>query len=192
MRPGDGATRLGLLDHDRRRRGAAVPPTRPVPSWGLVLATTIRLWAARRLHRLRRSRRALLIAICVLVVGAAAVVVRLTGTSSRATRVSASGGGQQRPTAVSGSTSSSAPSVRSQAAAWIAGQVGSDETIACDPSHVHRAGRARRRVDPPAIAAAGGVRRARRRCHRRVAVGPRLARARTRRRCWPASGPAPA
>jgi hypothetical protein len=116
----------------------AAPQTRArVPSWGPVLATTIRLWGARRLHRFRRSRRALFIAICVLVVAAAAVavVVGLTGTSVRVTRVSASARAHQSPLPGSGpARSSDAGAVRSQAAAWIAGQVGSDETIACDPS----------------------------------------------------------
>ena len=121
---------------------SAAPETPPrVPSWGPVLATTIRLWAARRLHRLRRSRQALLIAICVLAMGAAAVVVvRLTGTSSRAARVPASGSAHQShahqsqlPRSGSARSSGGIGTVRSQAAAWIAGQVGSDETIACDP-----------------------------------------------------------
>lgn len=116
---------------------SAAPETPPgVPSWGPVLATTIRLWAARRLHSLRRSRQALLIAICVLAMGAAVVVVvRFTGTSSRAARVPASGSAHQRQLPRSGSARSSGGvgTVRSQAAAWIAGQVGSDETIACDP-----------------------------------------------------------
>ena len=115
---------------------AAPEPPPGVPSWGPVLATTIRLWAARRLHRLRRSRRALLIAICVLALGAAVVVVRFTGTSSRAARVPASGSAHQSQSPRSGSArlSGGIGTVRSQAAAWIAGQVGSDETVACDPS----------------------------------------------------------
>ena len=106
-----------------------------VPSWGPVLATTIRLWAARRLHRLRGLRQALLIAICVLAMGAAVVVVRFTGTSSRAARVPASGSAHQSQLPRSGSARSSGGvgTVRSQAAAWIADQVGSDVTIACDP-----------------------------------------------------------
>jgi hypothetical protein len=78
----------------------------------------------------------LLIAIGVLVVAAAAVAVvaGLTGTSVPATRVSAPGRGHQRPSPASGPVrSSAAGTVRSQAAAWIAGQLGSEETIACDP-----------------------------------------------------------
>ncbi len=133
---------------------SAAPQARPEPpSWGPVLATTVRLWAARRRQRLRRSRRAWLVAICVLAVGAVAVaaVVQLTGTSSgQAARVPASGRAGHGPVPRRGSARSSgaaaavraqaaavraqAGAVRAQAAAWIAGQVGGDETIACDPS----------------------------------------------------------
>ena len=115
---------------------SAAPETPPgVPSWGPVLATTIRLWAARRLHRPRGVRQALLIAICVLAIGAAVVVVRFTATSARAARVPASGSAHQSQLARGGSARSSGGvgAVRSQAAAWIADQVGGDETIACDP-----------------------------------------------------------
>jgi hypothetical protein len=127
------------------------PQARPrVPSWGPVLATTFRLWVARRWPRLRRSRRAWLAAICALAVAAVAAttVVQLTGTSSgqaasgQAARVRASERPGQSPSARAGSARSSgaaaaaraqAATVRAQAAAWIAGQVGGDETIACDP-----------------------------------------------------------
>jgi hypothetical protein len=128
-----------------------VPQARPrVPSWGPVLATTFRLWVTRRWPRLRRSRRAWLAAICALAVIAAAVfaVVHLAGTSSGqaasgpAARVRAAGRPGQSPSAGAGSARSSgaaaaaraqAAAVRAQVAAWIAGQVGDDETIACDP-----------------------------------------------------------
>ena len=110
------------------------------PSWASVLATTIRLWVTRRLHHFGRSRRALLIAICVLVVAAVVVILRFTGTSSRAARVPASGSTQQslaqqsQPPRGSAGPSAGIAAVQSQAAAWTAGQLGGDETIACDPS----------------------------------------------------------
>ena len=120
---------------------SAAPETPPgAPSWASVLATTIRLWVARRLHHLGRSRRALLIAICVLVVAAVVVILRFTGTSSRPARVPASGSAQQslthqsQPPRGSAGPSGGITAVRSQAAAWMAGQLGGDETIACDPS----------------------------------------------------------
>jgi hypothetical protein len=123
-----------------------------VPSWGPVLATTVRLWAARRWPRLRRSRRAWLVAICVLAAVAVAVitVVQLTGTSSgQAARGTASGRAGQSPSARAGAGRPSgaaaartqaaaaraqAAAVRAQVASWVAGQVGGDETIACDPA----------------------------------------------------------
>lgn len=122
---------------------SAVPQARPgVPSWGPVLATTVRLWAARRWPRLRRSRRAWLVAICVLAAGAI-TIVQLAGTSSgqaaasgRGARVPASGRAGQSPLARGGSgrSSGAAATARAQAAAWVAGQVGGEETIACDPA----------------------------------------------------------
>jgi hypothetical protein len=127
---------------------SAAPQAQPeVPSWGPVLATTVKLWAARRRKRLRRSRRAAwLVAICVLAAGAVAAITvsQLAGTSSgQAARVPASGRAGQSAVPRGGSASSSgaaaaararAAAVRAQAATWIAGQVGGDETIACDPS----------------------------------------------------------
>ena len=127
---------------------SAAPQAQPeVPSWGPVLATTVKLWAARRRKRLRRSRRAAwLVAICVLAVGAVAAITvsQLTGTSSRqAARVPASGragqsavprGGSARSSGAAAAARARAAAVRAQAATWIAGQVGGDETIACDPS----------------------------------------------------------
>jgi hypothetical protein len=114
----------------------AAPPARPgAPSWGPVLATTVKLWSARRLHRLRHSRRAWLAPICVLAVAAVAmvIVVQTAGTSARApgpARANAS-----RPLSHSGSARAAAASrIRSQAAAWTASQVSQAEKIACDPS----------------------------------------------------------
>ncbi len=114
----------------------AAPPARPgVPSWGPVLATTVKLWSARRLHRLRHSRQAWLVAICVLAVAAVVVVVvvvQSAGTTARAPAPARAGHSQLSR---SGSARSSAAArIRSQAAAWLAGQVSQAETIACDPS----------------------------------------------------------
>ncbi len=106
------------------------------PSWSRVLATTVSLWASRRLAG-RRRLRALLLIICVLAVGAAAVsVVHWTTTSSRAARVSSPARPHQvRPSrsAAAAGSAGVAASVRSQAAAWIAGQVSGAGTIGCDP-----------------------------------------------------------
>ena len=103
------------------------------PSWGRVLATTISLW----LSRLGRGRRtALLVTICVLALSAAAVtVVQFAGTSPPARRAAQAARPHQGRVPASGSAAGAAAagSVWPLAAAWVAGQLGSDETIACDP-----------------------------------------------------------
>jgi hypothetical protein len=124
-----------------RQTGKAVRPaasrTPPgVPSWGRVLVTTISLWVSRRLSRLRRPL--VFLVIAVLALGAAAViVVRLTSTPARVARAASPARPHQVRPAVSSATTRSAAiaaSVRAQAAAWVAGQLGSDETIGCDPA----------------------------------------------------------
>ncbi len=110
--------------------GQEITPAAPkAPSWSRVLATTLSLWATRR-------PRALLI-ICVLAVGAAAVgAVQLTSTSSRPVRVSSPARPHQvqpRRSAGAARSAAVAAAVRSQAAAWITGQVSSADTIGCDP-----------------------------------------------------------
>ncbi|HEX2824130.1 MAG TPA: hypothetical protein VHO07_28810 [Streptosporangiaceae bacterium] len=113
----------------------AAPSAQPAaPSWGPVLATTVKLWSARGLHRLRHSRQAWLVAICVLAVAAVAVVVvvQAAGTSARAP--ASARAGHSQPSRSGAARSSAAARIRSQAAAWMAGQVSQAETIACDPS----------------------------------------------------------
>jgi hypothetical protein len=130
-------------------RSAASRTPSGVPSWGHVLVTTIGLWTSRRLSGLRRPGRALLLVLCVLVLTAAAMgAVRLTRTSTRARAASGSASGsasasaggshaQARParSAASGAggAATATAAVRAQAAAWVAGQVSGNETIACDP-----------------------------------------------------------
>src|SRR5690242_3517937 len=117
-------------------RKAPVTPPRE-PSWGRVLATTISLWTARRIPRLRRPGLALFLALVMLATAAAVVaVVQLTTTSAR-TAPSAS---PHRAVARAGAPPAAGPGVagtaadiRAQAAAWVAAQVGSDQSIACDP-----------------------------------------------------------
>jgi len=119
------------------------------PSWGRVLATTARLWLSRRRprpglgrergvpqpsrHLSRRAARGLRLAVLFLVLaGVTVTALRLTGTSTRVARSSSAG--RSHPARPSQAASDGAASaVRAQAAAWIAGQVSGDETIACDP-----------------------------------------------------------
>jgi len=108
---------------------AAAPRTLPgAPSWGRVLATTVRLWTERRVARLRHPRLALFLTICVAVAAAAVVsVVQFTGTSPR---TAAPPRPHQMPPAWA---QGAAGAVRAQAATWVAGQVSSAETVGCDP-----------------------------------------------------------
>jgi len=121
-------------------RAAAPASPRGDPSWSRVLATTISLWASRRLPRVRRPLALLVIGLLVL--SAAAVTIVLLAGTSASSRGAAPGRPQvvrprAAPSARSAPSGPSAPSagqvVRAQAAAWVAGDLGSDETIACDP-----------------------------------------------------------
>jgi hypothetical protein len=111
------------------------PPPRN-PSWGRVLATTISLWTARRVPWMRRPQLALVLAACMLIAAVAVVTtVQLTSAAVKTARTGSPGSLHQgapragAPAAVPGSTAA----VRAQAAAWVAGQVSSDQSIACDP-----------------------------------------------------------
>src|SRR6185437_2749899 len=116
-------------------RKAPVTPPRE-PSWGRVLATTISLWTARRIPRLRRPGLALFLALVMLVTAAAVVaVVQLTtpartAPSASPHRAAARAGA---PPAAGPGITGTAADIRAQAATWVAAQVGSDQNIACDP-----------------------------------------------------------
>jgi hypothetical protein len=89
-----------------------------------VLATTVSLWAGRRVARLRHPRLALILTICVVVAAAAAVsIVQVGGTPSRTASA-------PRPPAWARGPAGAA---RTQAATWVAGQLNSAETVGCDP-----------------------------------------------------------
>src|SRR5689334_7160532 len=132
-------------------RNAPVTPPRE-PSWGRVLATTISLWTARRIPRLRRPGLALFLAFVMLVTAAAVVaVVQLTTTPARtapsasphraapraggppAAGAEAAGPEAAGSGAAGSGVTGTAAGIRAQAAAWVAAQVGSDQSIACDP-----------------------------------------------------------
>ena len=115
------------------------PAGQAEPSWGRVLASTVKLAVSRRLRAAGLRRRASgsrpghagrrwRFATLVLALAGAAVVVLwlaggLAGTSSRAARVPAAGPGPP----------SLAAGAQARAAAWIAGQVSGDAIVACDP-----------------------------------------------------------
>jgi hypothetical protein len=94
-----------------------------------VLATTIRLWTARRVPQLRRPGLALLVALGLAIAAAAVVgALQLTTTSAQ----TAAPGSPQRDPARAGTPAKAAPTASGLAAAWVAGQLSSDQSIACD------------------------------------------------------------
>jgi hypothetical protein len=118
----------------------ASPPQaaqRPTPSWGTVLATTVRLWAQRRLRGPRRlwpdSRRwrviSVVILAAVLFCGGAITVALARGPAGRqpAGHQPPAGGG------TSASALAAAAAARTAAATWAAHQVAPAAIIACDP-----------------------------------------------------------
>ncbi len=109
-------------------RAPSATPTR-APSWGRVLATTIHLWTTRRVPRMRRPGVALLAALGLAITAAAVIgVIQLTTTSAR----TVAGSPPRDP--ARGSTPARATATPSGlAAAWVAGQLSSDQSIACDP-----------------------------------------------------------
>ena len=117
----------------------APPPTQsggsraPEPSWGTVLATTLRLWAQRHLGRWWPTQtrwRLVVMAALAAVVFVAGVTVELAGF----------GRGEPTPSRLSGGTSigagviAAAQATRQHAAAWVASQVSADAVVACDPA----------------------------------------------------------
>lgn len=110
-------------------RSAAHRTLPGAPSWGRVLATTVSLWAGRRVARLRHPRLALVLAVCVVAAAAAVVgAVQAGGTPSRTA-------GPARPHAAPPPAwaRGAAGAARMQAATWVAGQLSSAETVGCDP-----------------------------------------------------------
>ena len=116
--------------------GARPPARSPKaePSWGSVLASTMRLWAQRR----GRRWRATVVAALVLVVAAAGVTAGTVWMTSRH-RATASPSSSTSPTAahspppVTGAVSAAA-SVRKAAARWVTKQVNRAAIVACDPA----------------------------------------------------------
>ncbi len=132
-------------------RPEVVPATRPIasaparrpaaePSWGTVVATTIRLWAKRRLEKpWLRALLVLVLAVMVFVAGAVITTVTRGSTTSAQGNTTSSQGNTTSSSATGQGTVTSdgalaaVASARKQAAAWVAQQVNPDEVIGCDP-----------------------------------------------------------
>jgi len=104
------------------------PPAEP--SWGTVLATTVRLWLRRRLGWARRSRPGQARWLAVIVAGLVAVGL-LAGAAplvlSGRARPGAGPAGAAKAVAA-------AAAARQRAAGWVAGQASPDAIVACDPA----------------------------------------------------------
>jgi hypothetical protein len=114
---------LSEVPRPQERRPPADSP--PVPPWGRVLATTVRLWLQRRSARVL-GLAALAVAVVVFAAGAVTVILA---------RHSAGGAGSpgraQRGSGVA--ALAAAATARRQAAAWVTAQVSSSSVVACDP-----------------------------------------------------------
>ncbi len=109
---------------------AAGKPPMPEPSWGRVLATTVKLWVLRA----RRWQAVTVVAaVAVVTVAALAVSGVFAGTAAPAARARVAA----TPTpakAARNPTPAPVSAAQTVAAAWIATQVSSDAIIACDPA----------------------------------------------------------
>jgi hypothetical protein len=111
---------------------APARPPPPEPSWAAVLATTVRLWAGRRIRRVwpaqTRWRIVIMAALVAVVFVAGAVTVTLSRPGQRA--AGHPGGGAP---AGAGALAAAA-AARQQAAGWVATQASADAIVACDPA----------------------------------------------------------
>jgi hypothetical protein len=128
-----GAAGGGPQAQPAQRPPAEPPGARPVPPWGTVLVTTIRLWAQRHLGRLwpatPRWRLITILLVAAVLFGGGAITVALArgGTSSGSAGPGGAGAG------AGGAALTDAAAARSAAATWVARQVSADAIIACDP-----------------------------------------------------------
>jgi hypothetical protein len=106
----------------------------PEPSWAAVLATTVRLWAGRRIRRVwaaqTRWRIVIMAALVAVIFVASAASVTLSGSGRNRQATGHPGGGAAAGTG----TLAAAAAARQQAAAWVAGQASADAVVACDPA----------------------------------------------------------
>jgi hypothetical protein len=114
----------------RSSRPRPSPPSRPPaggPSWGTVLATTMRLWAERRLRPWWQSR-------WQDVLAALLVAVILIWFALALRQAWWSGGGQAAGQPGGGPALGAAAATQRQAAAWVASQASGEAIVACDPA----------------------------------------------------------
>jgi hypothetical protein len=120
----------------RPERAPAPPPARAdedIPSWGTVLATTIRLWWQRRVRAASPRWRVLtvLVLAAVLLAGAALGVTLSRSHPTAGAPHTATGPGARAQTA--GTALEAAATARTAAARWLVQQVAAGAIVACDP-----------------------------------------------------------
>ena len=109
-------------------------PDRPTePSWGTVLANTVRLWTRRHLANPRWRVAAVLI-LAAVVFAAAAVPLALSGDVFHSSHQQTGQTGGSGATGGGAAGAVTAAAVRHQAAVWVAQQVSGDVVVACDPA----------------------------------------------------------
>jgi hypothetical protein len=118
--------------------GGPPPRANTTPSWGAVLATTIRLWWQRRVRPRTASPRWRVISVVVLagvLLAAAALGLALTRGGGRTTDSASPGAGGPGAGSQAASTAAlkAAAAARTAAAAWLVQQVASAAIVACDP-----------------------------------------------------------
>jgi hypothetical protein len=114
-------------------RSGPTPGKRAVsePSWGRVLATTIKLWV---LRARRWQAVAVVAAVAAVAVAALAVSGVFAGTGAPAARTRAASVPSPARAAPHRAAAPQPSAAQIVAAAWIAGQLSSDAIIACDPA----------------------------------------------------------
>jgi hypothetical protein len=115
---------------ERQAAGTLAPhaAAEVTPSWGKVVGTTLRLWAARR----RTWWRVLAVLVVVLVVFAAG---GLTVALLRGSRPGSATGGRHAASGTPGLTQvQAAAAARQHAATWVAAQVSHSAMVSCDPA----------------------------------------------------------
>jgi hypothetical protein len=107
------------------------------PSWGRVLATTVKLWTLRQVS-IRRWWTIAVVAVAVVTVAALAVSGVFAGTAAPAARArtasTPSPAKAVPPRTVAPRTALQPSAAQTAAAVWIAGQLSSGAIIACDPA----------------------------------------------------------
>ncbi|MGE5291186.1 MAG: hypothetical protein ACM3ML_29105 [Micromonosporaceae bacterium] len=129
MSENDGPPSRQPVLSDVRRRPAVRSPE---PPWASVIATTVRLWARRRLTRKRWVLGLVIIGLALTVASALSVMTprHPAATAREVRKASNSGGGG----AVGAATAIEPATLRHEAAAWVATQVRRDAIVACDPA----------------------------------------------------------